>query len=136
MVTSAFSSTSDLSFLNADCTNVGRSNPLSKMKLEYVDGQIRNKNTNEYRLLCLALTFGASPVMDRYLIPPSSTMPSNGATFKPASTARARVTVKREAGSKFKFKSRVGDCVVDLGADLKSVVVSIVPKEIERFDGR
>lgn len=69
-------------------------------------------------------------MIERYFIPPSSTIPSKGATFKPASTASARVTVKSAAGSKFRFKSKVGDCVVDFGADLKSVVVSIEPKEI------
>lgn len=55
-------------------------------------------------------------------------MPSKGAGSNPASTASARVTVKSAAGSKFMLRSRSGDCVVECGADWKSVVVSITPK--------
>lgn len=123
--TSTESDTSEWSFLKAVWTKVGRSKPL-------LDHQICSKTGGQTHVKMFALrwTEGELFVIERYRMPPSWTIPSKGVTSKPASTASARVTVKRAEGSKFIFRSRVGDCVVDLGADTKSVVVSMVPNGI------
>lgn len=63
-------------------------------------------------------------------MPPSFTMESRGATFRPASTDNARVTVNRAAGSKFIFKSRAGEAVVDFGAEVKLAIELMLPRTI------
>lgn len=61
-------------------------------------------------------------------------MASKGAASNPASTASARVTVKRASGSKFMFKFSSGDFVVELGALRKLVSWSIVPREMPKAE--
>lgn len=55
-------------------------------------------------------------------------MESRGATFRPASTANARVTVNRAAGSKFISKCRAGETVVDFGAQVKLASELMLPR--------
>lgn len=84
------------------------------------------------------LTAGTSrlvdPVIGRYWIPAKATIWSKGATSRPASTARARVTVNRAAGSKFISKSSCGDVVVVLGAEVKLIVWFIVPRGMPKAE--
>lgn len=61
-------------------------------------------------------------------------MASNGATFKPASTARSRVNVNKAAGSKFISRFNTGDVAEEFPGTSKSVGVSIVPKGIPNED--
>ena len=63
-------------------------------------------------------------------MPPSCTIWSRGATFKPASTARARVRVNSAAGLKFMSRLSSGDGVVDLGRDVKSTTWLMLPRDI------
>lgn len=123
--TSTESNTSELSFLKAVRTKVGRSKPLP-------DYQRCSKAGDQTHVKMFALLWTERElfVIGRYSIPPSLTIWSKGATFKFASTASARVTVKRAEGSKFIFRSRVGDSVIDLGADIKLVFVCMVPNRI------
>jgi hypothetical protein len=64
----------------------------------------------------------------RYVMPPSSTMLSRGATSKPASRASLLVTEKRVAGSKFMSRSKSGDVVVDLPGFVNLVLELMVPR--------
>lgn len=79
---------------------------------------------------CRGPRAGGTPVVRRYWIPPNATMPSRATVLIPALIASSRVTVKREAGSKFILRSNGGDVVVELGNDLKFVAVLIVPNWI------
>lgn len=111
MPTSVVNSTSDFSWAKAFWINVGKSNPVKMLSLRWF------------------LETGG-PVTFKYWYPPSWTIPSSCSVFKPASTAKARVTVKMELGSRFILSSSMGDCVVEFALDMKLVVESIVPKLI------
>ena len=65
----------------------------------------------------------AGPVVFKYEYPPRDTIPSNGSTSWPASTARALVTVKRALGSKFISSGSVGEVVFDFPVVVKLVEV-------------
>lgn len=61
-------------------------------------------------------------------------MPSKGLTSRPASTAKARVTVNKELGSKFMFRGSVGEVVFCFPGELKLVEDEIVPSVIPKAD--
>jgi hypothetical protein len=72
--------------------------------------------------------------VDRYWIPPSETIASNGPTSRPALTANDLVIVNRAAGSKFIFKSNDGDVVVDFPAAENPAFELMVPRLIPSYD--